>query len=187
MSKKSKQNIQVFAENERALRELTGFKHRDLQRACIVRGLEPTLIADYDHHKLVSWFINNYENAQDEKLLLDYDLWVEEHLQERGYKKGDIMLAPSLRYSYVKDIENAPKLINPKPFTVPKVESSGKTKSFMDEKTGVRTGTKKSLTYKLTLEGLTIDSIIKQVKESFPEAQEKSIKIWSKKASKLNK
>ena len=174
-----------YFENERALRELSSMKHRDLQRACIVRGLQFNQIVDLSHPNLVSWFINNYDNTQSEDLLVEYDAWVEEELIKRGYKKGESLLAPALRFSYVGEIDTMekPKIIKP-PKAV--VTHEKKPKASIDAKTGVRSGTKKAMTYELTLSdnNYTIAEIINLVIESFPEADEKSIKIWHKRALK---
>lgn len=182
--KKSHKNPRKFFANERALRELSTFKHRDLQRACIVRGIPSPSVVDFDHHKLVEWFINNYDNAQDDKLLLDHDLWVEDQLKLKGYKNGDVLMSPALRYSYVGDIEKMekPKVING---NKPLVIEGKKEKSVVDEITGIRSGTKKALTYQLTEQGIDIEEIIKEVIKQFPEAQDKSIKIWNKRKLKL--
>lgn len=185
MRKKSKikkpKFVQIYAENERALRELTTMKHRDLQRACILRGLPPMDVVGLSHPKLVSWFIANYENSQDENLLLEFDAFAEEELVKRGYKVGESLLSPCLKFSYVGNIEEMekPKLIKADNKAVPEK----KEKATMND-SGVRSGTKKALTYKLAIEKVDINKIIAQVKEKFPEAKEKSIKIWAKRAIK---
>lgn len=182
MSKTSKVKKELN-ENERALRELAVMKHRDLQRACIVRGMPSQLLVDSDHHKLVSFFMENYDRSQDDNLLLEHDLWVDGELIKKGYKQGDALLSPALRYSFNGDIESMEKIITIKPKSIqPPIK---KAKSTMDEVTGVRTGTKKSLTYELTLQGLEIEEVFKQVRVKFPDAVEKSVMIWHKKAQKI--
>lgn len=181
--KKSKANKRIYFENERALRELANMKHRDLQRACIVRGLSSQDVVNFDHHKLVQWFISNFENAQDESLLLAHDLWVEGQLELKGYKQGHHLMSPALRFSYVGDIEkmDKPKII--KPNVIPKVEDKEKKeKSTVNEETGIREGTMKHMTYELTENNIPITEIIKKVRDKYPNAKEKSIKIWHKRA-----
>lgn len=177
--KKKSPRQEVYAEDERAYRELTNMKHKDVQRACILRGLEFSKVVGLDHHALVSWFINNYDNSQDNNLLIQFDLWVEEELKAKGYKEGDTLMSPALRYSYNGDIEamEKPKIIKPIAIAA---KPEKKQKSEIDTVTGVRTGTKKSLTYQLTLDKMNILDIVKKVKEAFPNAEEKSIKIWNK-------
>lgn len=183
--KKNPKTKPIFFENQRALRELTHFKHRDLQRACIVRGLTSQEVVDKSHTSLVQWFIENYENTQDENLLINHDIWVDEQLKIRGYKVGDALLAPSLRFSYVGEIEkmDKPKIIK----AIKPVVTEKKEKSTIDTQTGIRAGTKKALTYQLTIEKMHIEQIIKKVKAAFPEAEEKSIKIWNKRCIKEQK
>jgi hypothetical protein len=184
----SNSNKAHYFENGRALRELSNMKHRDLQRACIVRGMPSQDMVESDHHKLVSWFIENYDNTQSEELLINHDGWVEEQLIARGYKKGDVLLSPALRFSYVGNIEEIekPKIIKPHN-EKEKPPNERKEKSTVDASTGIRTGTKKALTYQLTISGLSIGEVIKGVKNKFPEAEDKSIKIWFKRATNLEK
>ena len=47
---------------------------------------------------------------------------------------------------------------------------------------GLITGTKKSLTYELVKKGKSSERIIKKVIKKFPDAKEKSILIWVRKA-----
>jgi hypothetical protein len=170
---------------DRIDRELARFKHKDLQRECILRGLEFKLIVEFDHHQLASWFRQNFENSQSLERLTLYDVWVENQLVERGYKKGDAILAPSLRFAFIPDMEKIGKIQTPgvqkgiSPAS-DQVVKENKPKRIVDTSTGVYTGTKKNLTYQLTDEGKKLDDIIKTVMEKFPEAQEKSIKIWHK-------
>ena len=184
----SNSNKAHYFENGRALRELSNMKHRDLQRACIVRGMPSQDMVESDHHKLVSWFIENYDNTQSQELLINHDGWVEEQLIARGYKKGDVLLSPALRFSYVGNIEEIekPKIIKPHN-EKEKPPNERKEKSTVDVNTGIRTGTKKALTYQLTISGLSIGEVIKGVKNKFPEAEDKSIKIWFKRATNLEK
>ena len=173
---------------ERPLKELTNMKHRDVQRACIIRGLEFANVAKFDHWKLVEWFCHNFENAQDEKLLLEYDIFVEEELKTRGYKKGDILMSPALRFSYNgPGLEKMDKVVIIKPNVKVEKTTEKKPKAQIDEKTGVRAGTKKAMTYELAGKGIELGEIKKQVKLAFPEAQDKSIQIWYKRALKASK
>ena len=162
---------------------LSQMKHKDLQRACILKGLEPKYIVEWDHHKLAGWFYANFDNGENLLLLQEYDSWLEGQLQSRGYKKGDAILAPALRFGFTPDMDEIKGLQTPGAAApLPKLEvvEKPKTKRLVDEVTGVYSGTKKNLTYTLTDEGVAIDEIIKKVLEKFPDAQDKSIKIWHK-------
>lgn len=186
MSKKSKQKEQEPQTGHgRALRELTNMKHKDLQIACILRGLPSADVVGFAHPKLVEWFVSNYDNGQDPDLLRQHDDWVEEQLKARGHKVGDVLLSPALRLGFVGDVEKMEKPNSPKPKNAElSVTPHKKPKAVVDEKTGVRSGTKKSLTYKLTTDGVPLEDIILAVKKAFPGAEEKSIKIWRKRCLK---
>lgn len=169
---------------DKAYRLLQDMKHRDLQKACILRGIPSNDLVNLSHPALVNWFTQNLENTEDPNLLLQHDLWVEEQLRARGYKEGDTLLSPWLRFSYNGDIEKMDKPKQLKPQQATQVKAPTKERAKVDESTGLRTGTKKSLTYQLTMEGLEMDEIIVGVKKQFPEADEKSIKIWAKRCKK---
>lgn len=163
-----------------AMRELSTMRHKELQIACIVRGMDSKEMVESDHHDLVVFFTKNYERTQDQTLLPIHHAWVENELKNNGYKKGDLLMSPALRLGYVGNIEEMekPKLLKPNIIT----KEDKKPVSKMDEVTGVRQGTKKALTYDLVYKKMSIEKIIKEVIKKFPEAKEKSIKIWAKKA-----
>lgn len=186
MKKKKKRGPkiqQVYGINERALRELANMKHRDVQKACVIRGLDFLSVVKYDHHKLIGWFQDNYDNGQDLNKLVEFDAWRTIELTTTfGDKIESWQLHPALNYGYTGEID---KLDRPKAITkLTEVKSEKKQKATIDEATGVRSGTKKAMTYKMTQAGGKIEDIIKAVLLAFPGAQEKSIKIWAKRALK---
>lgn len=171
---------------------LAHLKHKDLQRECILRGLDFAKIVEFDHHALSNWFYHNFEEPQDLTKLTLYDVWMEDQLQKRGYKKGDAILAPSFRLGFTPDLDGLPLKTPGVSTTLKQVANSAepkevKPKRTVDETTGVYTGTKKNLTYTLTDEGMELSQIIEKVLERFPDAQEKSIKIWNKRRLNENK
>lgn len=180
--KKSAMVDSMSSLEDRINRELAMMKHKDLQAACISRGLEFDNVLKFSHHDLANWFYKNYERSENPQLLNEYDAWVEEQLQKRGYKKGDAIMSPHLRLGFVPPMSDIPepRIIKPENSenNKPKIVKTEKRKK--DESTGVYSGTKKNLTYQLTDEGKTTEEIIKAVIEKFPDAQEKSIKIWIK-------
>jgi hypothetical protein len=164
-------------------------KFRDLQKECILRGMKPEAVVKSDVHKLHSYFVDNFERPCDQNLLVEFDMWQENELRARGYKDGDAMLRPSLRFSYVKDIDKLPNVQvgeqKEKPKPVKKEAAPPKEKRVKDEKTGVMKGTKKSIVYNMVMEGVTsLKKITKAVMAAYPDANEKSISIWMKKAIK---
>ena len=187
--KKPKINISEIDDpkkkEEKILEKLAVMKHRELQKECILRGLEFNFLVEWDHNKLASWYIKEYDRLHDPKKLDEFDIWMEEQLEGKGYKKGNAMLSPCFRMGFTGNLEeiNTTKIIDPEMKKEPIVKID-KPKRVKDEELGIMKGTKKELTYKLSLEGKDMDDIILQVTKKFPEAQEKSIKIWAKRALK---
>jgi hypothetical protein len=169
---------------DRAHAELQEMKHKDLKRACIVRGLEFEQVVNLTVPALSNWFVQNYENGQNTILLDEYDAWLLGVLKERGIKDGDALLHPSLRLGYHGEFNpETGDIITKRPKGIKKPK---KPKRERDEETKLFTGTKKALTYKCQKEGKTLDETYKIVKEQFPEAVEKSMKIWYNRSKKAN-
>lgn len=170
-------------------RALAKMKYRDLKLACVARGMPFEEVIAADHPKLASWFNQNFENGEDPTLLNEFDVYVEEQLQQRGYKKGDAILAPCFRLGYIppmEDLPDQPKRVG----IVVKMETKPeeqKPKREVDTETGIIAGTKKALTYKCQKDGKSLDETVKIVKDKFPEAQDKSIKIWFQRSAKAIK
>lgn len=183
MSKRNKRSYnEGVSKNERAYRELQNMRHRDVQKACVLRGMPFEDVINFSHHKLVSWFMDNYDNSQSPNLINEYDTWMDVQLSLKGYMEGDSLRHPALKFGNPGNIEDMEKLNKgPVPNKPPKIN---KPKSEMDPTLGVRKGTKKALTYQLTKDKKPIEEIITQVKEAFPEAEEKSIRIWHKRCLK---
>jgi len=96
------------------------------------------------------------------------------------------------RFSYKAELPEVPQPVKkvetsrvqaekPNKANIPKSE---KKPTEVDKETGVRKGTKKNLTYTLAKQKIPLEKVVKQVMKEFPEAQEKSIKIWYKRAIK---
>lgn len=198
MKKKPKYLGKEKTPYEVALDKLSMFNHKDLQTECIERGMEFNKIVEDSHSRLAEWFIEHFEDGKDPTNLDKYDIWVDEQLEKRGHKKGDAIMHPSLRFGLTK-LEIIPDKTlfkpqiqnNEKGPEIPRNSDKGiqkpTEKRQTDTITGVKSGTKKNLTYTLTYEGVEIAEIIKKVKLQFPDAEEKSLKIWNKRALKQMK
>lgn len=179
----------VVTKEDKVNRALQGLKHRGLQRECIVRGMTFQEVVDADHWRLATYFYDHFEDPEDLSKLTDYDTWMEAKLEERGHKKGDVILSPSFRFGFAPDLDQIGTIQTP---GRPRLEKpvgdaiAPPAKREVDTETGVVSGTKKNLTYQLTDQGLAIDEIIDKVVESFPQADPKSIKIWYKRRLKEN-
>jgi hypothetical protein len=184
-AKKHKQNeVYSVSSEDRAMRAISNMKHRDLQYACIARGMESQQVVNSDHHVLVSWLVRNWELTEDPKKLTEHDAWVEGQLVPRGHIPGKVILHPALKFGLSGDIEKVDKVQDVKPKKAEAIPDTKKPRTEVDKQTGVRKGTKKDMTYSMTYAGDSIEDIISAVLEVFPEAQEKSIKIWHKRALK---
>jgi hypothetical protein len=185
-SKKHK-GTQVYSvtEEDRAMRAISHMKHRDLQSACIARGMESQDMVNANHHSLVSWLVKNFDKTEDPQKLVEHDAWVESQLVKRGHTPGKAFLHPTLKFGISGDIEKVDRVKDIKPANAENIPEQGKKpKAEIDKTTGVRKGTKKDMTYSMTREGLPIAEIVHKVKAAFTDAQEKSIKIWHKRALK---
>lgn len=172
---------------DRIFNELQNMTHRDLQKACIIRGMEFMEIIDKGHHTLVGFFFKHYEEelspAGAAARLVEYDMWIDKQLSHLA--ENDPLRHPSLRFGYIAPIleGNPNKLIKAK---VPKEEKVKGPARVKNDEWGITTGTKKYMTYELTItDRLPMDKVIEQVKTKFPDAAIDSVKIWHKRALKL--
>lgn len=182
---KTNQSKRAIVNMTPAMRALSTMKYKDLQLACILRGMPSKDMIESDHSDLVVFFTENFERGEDQTLLPFHWDWMKQELLKNGHKEGDLLLSPFLKLGYTGDIDKMEKPINTPKISPPKEEK--KPKAQMDEKLGVRKGTKKAMTYELTQKGWDLEKIIKTVLKHFPDAQEKSIKIWQKRCQKANK
>lgn len=157
---------------------LCDLNYKDLKKECIIRGLdfEQTTFASFPF--LSGWLLENQFIESDLNNLIKYDKWVEEGLIEAG---KDYLVHKSLRLSYLSEdqIEEKTNKIKNKKFPIKKEKR-------VKNELGLYTGTKKAYTYELAKKGKKINLIIKRVMKRFPDAKEKSIKIWFNRANKEN-
>lgn len=175
-----------MAKQSKVARELSSMKHRDLQRACIARGLPFQEAVDKDAPTLAGWYSEHRDRTQNHNLLNEFDDWRDLILKNRGYEKGDPVFHPSLRLGYIAGRDSEGNVTSTKKPRGLGLDKKKKKKREKDS-TGLFTGTKKSLTYNCQREGLSIPDTIKKVLATFPEAQEKSISIWWKRSVKESK
>lgn len=157
------------------------FTHKDLVKESVLRGIEFEHILKWSHPKIMDWFYKNYDNSQDPSLLIQYDLWMDEQLQKDGKDK----VFPSLKLGYIEKLDFDGKISN-KPLPKTKEEKQLAPPKEKNTDWGINTGTKKYLTYESCItNNLNIEDTIKRVIELYPDADDKSIKIWYKRAEKL--
>lgn len=152
-------------------------KYKELQRACLIRGMPFNDLVEGTHISLAHFLRKEWNNPLNEERLAEFDEWRHKIMRELG--KGD---EPYIRLAYMPEQPEEGmkiKIAKEKPI-------SDKPKRKFDESAGVMGGTKKHLTYTSQQAGKTLEETIELVKNQFPDAQEKSISIWFKRAKKAN-
>ena len=149
---------------------------KDIKVECIIRGIDFIDVITYDFWGLSNWLVENALRPKDESLLDKYDDWLDAKLAKRP--KGEELIHPTLRLGYVKRDEGGEVKV--------KKEKEVKEKKAPREKdgNGLFKGTKKSYTFELQKRGKTLDQTMVKVKRKFPDAVDKSIRIWFNKSKK---
>lgn len=150
------------------------FRFRDLQRACIIRGMPPEELVNQDIYGLHRYIQDHKNDDVDIDLLEDFDEWREKLLEEK-YGKGE----PFVRLGYIGKVDEEGK-----PVMVYQAKPK-KPKKHIEkdaEMGGLWKGTKKHLTMQCKKDGLSLEKTVSKVIAQFPEAKESSIKIWYKRA-----
>lgn len=162
------------------LRKIGHYNIRDLQRHAIVRGMEFEKLATLDVPNLQAWVIRHHHLPIQAELLDKYDDWKEAYLKSRGM--GDEMFHPDLRLGFTAEKDEEGNILK----TKRGLKGIKKPKKPKTERTaeGLFTGTKKALTFDLVKKGLSNSQITSEVTSKFPEAKDKSITIWIKRARK---
>jgi len=152
---------------------------KDIKRNCIARGMGFNDLVDSTIPSLQSWLHYNNNNDIEPNRLDEFDDWVEKILLEKG--SGDL-IHPNLRLGYIGEKDKDGNVKKTKRVKGIKKKRKKREKT----KDGIYAGTKKALTFKLQQKGRSLDRTIKKVMRKFPDASEKSIKIWYKKSARLN-
>jgi hypothetical protein len=168
-------------------------KYIDIQAACIVRGMDFQDMAEADIGGLETYLLHNFDNDSDRALLEEYDIWVDQKLALkydedhplRHYKKFSIWS------------EEGEVVVNTKKLKKAGVPLKKKVKAKRNSKFNIISGTKKEYTHtlcqslyekfhekydnKTIVKKFAVQLVVK-VTSKFGEANEKSIKIWMKRA-----
>lgn len=165
--------------------EVNMMNHKALMRAVVSRGLDFQLAIDYDDLQKANWFINNYYDTHpNPKLIDEFDEYRHQVFLANGRtpKKEPWYFDARTNYGFVGEVNEdtgKTKERRIKGFKKKLVLKKEKDKSF-----NIFKGTKKSLTYDCCVRDIPIDETIDIVTKSFPEALEKSIRIWYSRAKK---
>jgi hypothetical protein len=193
MSKKKA--LAKFSHEDRlspAEKQLTRMKLKDIRRACVARGMDFDYAIESTIPQISGWFIENYDRGQNLLLLNEFDAHVEAKLKAlknpdgtNKYKDGDAVFHSALKLGFIGSKDEDGNVTSTKK---PRLKALNKQKKAQKERiegTKVFKGTKKAMTYELTIGGTAFPEIWEKVSKQFPEAQEKSVKIWYKRALKL--
>lgn len=149
--------------------------YKDLKKECIMRGMPFLDVLQGDFPRLTHWLLQNSYKPIDEALLDTFDDYQDKILEANGKQE---LIHHSLRLGYLGERDDSEPVI--------KKEKVTKEKRAPREKTegGLFKGTKKAYTYELQAKGKTIEETLIKVKRKFPDAVDKSIKIWFNKSKK---
>lgn len=151
---------------------------KDIKREVIIRGMPFQEVVESDVPTLYAWWNQNRNNDIDESLLDQYDDWLEDTLRSIGQED---LIHSSFRFNQVseKSEESKPKkekVVKEKRERVKREKNS----------LGLFSGTKKAMVFEAQGKGWSLKKTIRKVIRAFPDAKEKSIKIWYKQADKRN-
>lgn len=149
---------------------------KDIKREVIIRGMPFQEVIEADVPTLYSWWNSHRDNDIDDTLLDAFDDWLENELQSIGRQD---LIHSSFRFNYVGEKSEVEK---PKKPVKEKKPKQRREKNSL----GLFSGTKKAMVYEAQGKGWSIKKTIRKVTRAFPDAKEKSIKIWYNKASKAN-
>lgn len=153
---------------------LADMKYIDLQRACIIRGIDFEDLVEGDSNRLQSWLSKNWLAKKSPSRLDEFDNWRYKTMKALG--KED---EPFIRLGFIGKVDE-----DGNPIAFKRPPKIRKEKAPKREKTdqGLFKGTKKAFTFECSKNGISLPETIILVCGKFPDAQEKSIRIWWKKA-----
>jgi len=176
---KRKKSDQIhYTQSEVVDNVLSKYKHIDLQRACLMRGMPFGDIGE-SYYFLTGYFSKNFDNPEDQALLDKFDNWRYKRLKDLGEDNPLFV-----RLGFTREVnEETGEILKRKRVKFVKKQ---RPKRKRNKKLGIFAGTKKELTMTSQGEGLSLEETTKVVLDKFPDAKEKSIRIWWKKAAKGN-
>lgn len=148
---------------------------KDIQRQAIALGIPFPDVINNDIWALIS-YINRSDNVPDPSRIDEYDNWIDAHFDEIGIPKDDPIRHPHLRLGYIGEKDEEGNIIKRK--RVPGIKKTKYKKHREKDENNLVKGTKKSYTWELTKKGLNLERVIRRVQKKFPDANEKSIRLW---------
>ena len=169
----------------------SNMRYADIKAACIMLGMDFEDVANADFCRLNSYFAENRTKTNPVKARLDqYDEWVSGILISKGYKPDNPLVKYKQFSTPTEDEEsegNIKRVLLKKAGVKPEKRAKKEKTEF-----GIYAGTKKDYVFKkakiYSEKGFTIEKALKRVirktMDKYPDAKEKSIKIWFRKVSK---
>lgn len=148
--------------------------YKDLQRKAISLGMPFPDVPGSGVFDLIS-YINNSNNKPDPSKIDEYDKWLQHHFDLKGIPQDDPIRNSRLRLGFLGDEDENGKIRRKR---VPGIKKQSIKKPRERDEFKLIKGTKKSYTYELTKKGYDLDRVIRRVKKKFPEANDKSIRLW---------
>lgn len=174
--KKSKTQINMTPGKAKLLGGMgTAHTFKDAQRQAVVLGMPFIDVVNSDWGMLQSYVYKTH-NTPDPSLLDKYDNWMDEHLASIGYAKNDPIRSDKLRLGYLGEDPETGEKRRKRVRGIPKPREK-KAPRERDEHNLIK-GTKKSYVFELTNKGYDLERIKRRVFKKFPDANEKSIKLW---------
>lgn len=151
--------------------------YKDIKRSAIILGM-PFPDATGNSIGALLDFISTTTNKPDKTLIDKYDEWMDKQLEGLGYDKDNSLRSSRLRLGFLgeegEDGERKIKRI--KGIKRPKEKKIPREKDLF----GLIKGTKKSYAWELTARGYDMERIVRRMKKKFPDANDKSISLWSR-------
>lgn len=149
--------------------------YKDMKRKAICLGMPFPDATAADYGTLAS-FVEKTTNEPDTSLIDKYDEYVDEQLAAIGYGKEDPLRSARLRLGYIGETTEDGEIRKKRVRGIKKQREKKKPRER--DSFNLIKGTKKSYTFELTEKGYTLERIIRRVLKKFPDAKEKSIKLW---------
>jgi len=175
MGRKKARKTRLTGSITAAEKEIARFRHIDLQRACISRGMLFEMIGE-GVGTLQSWFLKHYDNDINTDLLDEFDDWRQGIMKGRGTLEEGF-----IRLGFIQERDEDGKIKKRKR---PRLIKKKKKKRSRNKELNMFSGTKKELTFLSQRGSKTLEETIDIVTKEFPDAKEKSIRIWYKRSMK---
>lgn len=171
MARKKKKPI----DSQKAALMSQASSYKDIQRRAIVLGMSFPDVVNSDIQGLLS-FIHRSDAVPNPSLIDEYDDWMDKHLESIGYDANDPIRSSKLRLGYLGEEKEGGKR---KIKRVPGIKKPKEKKPAKErDEFNLWKGTKKSYTFELAQRGYDLERVTRRVKKKFPEANEKSIRLW---------